>query len=234
MSRMTVSQSPKELKRPVPPVTAVLDLLEAQWGQESNPDVTSFDEPLDGLILIVLSQNTNDRNRDMAFDRLKAACPTWADAAALSQAELISLIRPAGLCDSKSATIIRVLGAAKDLTGQYSLGLLRKKKPAEAWNFMTSIKGVGVKTAACVMVFDLGFPAFPVDTHVARFCRRMGWAPEKASPAAIQEMMEGLVPDSRKAGAHLNIITHGRRVCKARGPLCGDCLLRGLCPASSA
>ena len=232
MSRGKVAPPPPLPQVAPPPVGLVLDILEGLWGQEKNPDVQAFEEPLDGLVLIILSQNTNDRNRDIGFARLKEAAPTWAKAAKLSRRALIDLIRPAGLCDSKADTIRRALSAVKERTGSYSLKSFRGGNAEECWQFLTSIKGVGVKTAACVFVFDLGFPAFPVDTHVARFCRRMGWFGEKVPPHLIQEAMEAKVDDARKAGAHLNIITHGRRVCKARGPLCGHCPLRGLCPSS--
>lgn len=234
MSRGRVQSTVAFVDPKAPPVTMVLDLLEYQWHQETEPQVDPFEEPLDGLILIILSQNTNDRNRDMAFERLKQVCPCWDQVLQLSRDQLIDLIRPAGLCDSKADTIRRALKAVNEKMGQLSLKAMRKADPDESWAFLTGIKGVGVKTAACVFVFDLGFPAFPVDTHVARFCRRMGWAAEKATPDAIQEQMEQLVPDHRKAGAHLNIILHGRGICQARNPKCGLCLLRGLCVSSQA
>lgn len=234
MSRGKVVVAPPLPQTLPPAVGTVLDLLEALWHQEQTPDVKAFDEPLDGLVLIILSQNTNDRNRDTAFDRLKKTAPTWEAAADLSRDQLIDLIRPAGLCYGKADTIMRALAAVRERCGCYSLKPFCGGDAAQCWDFLTGIKGVGVKTAACVFVFDLGFPAFPVDTHVARFCRRMKWFGEKATPVQIQEAMESLVPDGRKAGAHLNIITHGRRLCKARNPLCSRCALRGLCPSSAA
>ncbi len=224
-------EAPAKAQTP-PDLEMVLDILERQWGQEAKADVVAFDEPLDGLILTVLSQNTNDKNRDMGYQQLRQRHGSWDQIAALDLETLADAIRPAGISNVKSATILRVLKEVKDRFGGYSLKALREGPRQEAWEFLTNLQGVGPKTAAVVLVFDLGFPAFPVDTHVARLCRRLGWAQEKDSPAAIQERMEQLVPDRRKGGAHLNMIYHGRGICKARAPQCQLCPLRGLCPSS--
>ncbi len=217
-----------------PDIKIVLDILESQWGEEAHPDVVALDEPLDGLILTVLSQNTNDKNRDMGYHQLRERHGSWDQIAGLDQETVADAIRPAGISNIKSATILRVLKNVKERFGEYSLKSLRGSSREEAWNFLTNLQGVGPKTAAVVFVFDLGFPAFPVDTHVSRLCRRLGWAEEKESPAAIQERMEQKVPDYRKGGAHLNMIKHGRMICKARGPLCPLCPLRVLCPSSNS
>ncbi|MDY3868047.1 MAG: endonuclease III [Pyramidobacter sp.] len=217
-----------------PPIPLVLDVLEQLWKQESQPAQKAFDEPLDGLIMTVLSQNTNDRNRDMAYEQLRRQHGAWDNIARLSQAQIAEAIKSAGICNNKAATILRVLSSVKDRFGKYSLKALKKMSPDEARDFMTSIPGVGPKTAACVLAFDLSFPAFPVDTHVARISKRLHWADENKTPAEIQEQMEEAVPDNRKSGGHLNIIQHGKNICKARNPLCGKCPLRGLCPSSTA
>jgi len=215
-----------------PPVTAVLEILEELWKQGSDPAKVFYDEPLDGLIETVLSQNTNDRNRDMAFERLKLK-GDWPSIAKLAKEEIAEVIKPAGLSNQKAVTILRVLDEVQKKYGHYSLKELKKGTPEQAWNFMTGIQGVGPKTAACVLAFDLGFPAFPVDTHVARICKRLGWAEEKDSPAEIQEKLEQIVPSGMKTAGHLNVIQHGKNICKARAPLCEQCPLRGLCPSSS-
>lgn len=219
--------------RTVPAISTVLDLLETEWGQEELPNIDESDEPLDGLILTILSQNTNDRNRDQGYDSMWSRWGSWEKIAALSQPELADAIRPAGICNIKSGTILRVLARVKEHYGAYSLKKMKSGTPGEAWEFLTSLQGVGPKTAAVVMVFDLGFPAFPVDTHVSRMCRRLGWAPENETPAEIQARMEPLIPDSRKGGAHLNLILHGRNICKSRSPLCARCPLRSICPSSN-
>lgn len=217
-----------------PPITAVLEILEQLWKQGTAPDKIVYEEPLDGLIETVLSQNTNDRNRDMAFERLKSQYSAWERIAALPQQQIAEAIKPAGICNNKAATILRVLKAVKERFGGYSLKPLKSGSPAEAWDFMTHIQGVGPKTAACVLAFDLGFPAFPVDTHVARIAKRLGWAAPKETPAEIQSRLERLVPDGMKCAGHLNVIQHGKNICTARAPKCGSCPLRGLCPSSEA
>ncbi len=233
MSRADVKKTPKPKRIKTPSIRTVLEILEQVWKQDSDPSKLTYDEPLDGLIETVLSQNTNDRNRDMAFDRLKSR-GSWEQISALPQEEIIELIRPAGLCISKAATIRRVLDKVKKTWGEYSLIAMKSGTREDAWNFMTNIQGVGPKTAACVLAFDLGFPAFPVDTHVARIAKRLGWAEEKDDRVQIQESLEKQVPEELKCAGHLNIIQHGKNICKAHNPKCAECPLRGLCPSSVA
>lgn len=212
-------------------ISAILDRLENLWGQEKDPGVSSFDDPLDGLILTILSQNTNDNNRDRAFKELKSRYARWKDVAALEDRELADAIRVAGIANVKSRRILDLLAMVKENFGEYSLKEMSSWDGKRTEDFLNGIPGVGPKTAACVMVFDLGIPAFPVDTHVARFCRRMAWVPESMTPVKIQEYMETMVPPKRKKGAHLNIICHCKVLCKARSPECGKCPIRDECPS---
>nr|WP_255700317.1 endonuclease III [Dethiosulfovibrio faecalis] len=211
---------------------SVLDVLEELWGQEKNPMVSAFDDPLDGLMLTILSQNTNDNNRDRAFDKLKALYPLWEDVAAVTPDELADAIRVAGIANVKAARMLDVLKIIHDELGEYGLTRLKEREPDGVRAFLEGLPGVGPKTAACVLVFDMDIPAFPVDTHVARFCRRMEWVAPSANPVRIQEYMEKIVPDERKKGAHLNIISHGKSICKARKPICSRCPLADSCPSS--
>jgi endonuclease-3 len=209
---------------------AVLDVLNNEYG---NDGVSAADlqtgEPLDGLILTLLSQNTNDRNRDMAYKALRAKYPAWSEVASLDQPEIASLIRPAGLGDTKSARMLLVLKKIRADFGGYSLGAMRRWEPGDVREYLSNLPGIGPKTAACVMVFDLGMPAFPVDTHVARLSRRFGWVPDKTPPEKIQLFLEGVVPPERCGGGHLDMIWHGRAVCHARRPDCDACAVSGLC-----
>lgn len=232
MSRADAEKTVKPRKIGPPPVTAVLEILEQLWRQGVDAAKVFYDEPLDGLIETILSQNTNDRNRDMAFDRLKAK-GDWDAIAALPKETIVEAIKPAGISNNKAATILRALEQVKKTFGVYSLRALKDGTPEAAWQFLTGIQGVGPKTAACVLAFDLGFPAFPTDTHVARISRRLGWADEKESPVEIQERLEKIVPPQMKTAGHLNMIQHGKNICKARAPLCGECPLRGICPSSA-
>jgi len=208
----------------------ILDALEGAWGNEKRPPSDlRHEEPLDGLILTILSQNTNDKNRDKAFNALKAKYPTWDDVAAASSEDVAETIRVAGLGCTKADRILNVLRIVKGKFGEHSIKGLAELNGAEAKEFLVSLPGVGLKTAACVLVFDLGMPAFPVDTHVARVSRRLGWVPEKMTPDKIQEYLEGVLPAPRFRGAHLNIIQHGRQICRARNPLCADCVIAKWC-----
>ncbi|EFC92300.1 HhH-GPD family protein [Dethiosulfovibrio peptidovorans DSM 11002] len=211
---------------------SVLDVLEELWGQEKNPMVSAFDDPLDGLMLTILSQNTNDNNRDRAFDKLKTLYPLWEDVASVTPDELADAIRVAGIANVKAGRMLDVLKIIHDELGEYGLTGLKYRDHDGVRAFLEGLPGVGPKTAACVLVFDMDIPAFPVDTHVARFCRRMEWVPRSATPVRIQEYMEKIVPDERKKGAHLNIISHGKSICKARKPICQRCPLIDLCPSS--
>lgn len=211
-------------------ILAVLDVLDDAYGGESLPrDEYATGEPLDGLMLTLLSQNTNDRNRDIAYGRLREACASWDDVAALSADEIEELIRPAGLGETKALRMKGALAKIMADTGAYSLKTLKDWAPSDVRSYLCSIEGIGPKTAACVMVFDLGMTAFPVDTHVARLSRRFGFAAEKDSPEKIQAFLESIVPPERCMGGHLNMISHGRAICGARAPKCGECGAASLC-----
>ncbi len=214
----------------LPHILAVLDRLnEAYCYDESPPDAYATGEPLDGLLLTLLSQNTNDRNRDMAYEKLRSACPAWREVAMLPAPEIAALIKSAGLGDMKSLRMKDILQKIHDDFGDYSLKKMFNWSPGDVRAYLSSLAGIGPKTVACVMVFDLDMPAFPVDTHVARLARRFGWAPEKNPPEKIQTFLEETVPAERCRGGHLNLIEHGRRVCHARKPACDLCNASDLC-----
>lgn len=210
-------------------ILSVLDLLEGVWHNEADPPALGHGEPLDGLVLTVLSQNTNDRNRDMAFERLKARFPSWESVVEGGAEALEDAVRPAGLAPTKARRILKILEIVHGDFGAYSIAELARRGRDEARRYLTALPGVGEKTAACVLMFDMALPAFPVDTHVSRVCRRVGFVPEKASPDDICALMEREVPPRRYLGGHVNIIEHGRAVCSARKPLCGACPLTALC-----
>ncbi|MEG1642451.1 MAG: endonuclease III [Synergistaceae bacterium] len=166
----------------------ILDLLEERWQHEADiPSIVPlFEEPLDDLILTLLSQNTNDINRDKAYDRLRTKFPTWEQVANATKEEIKECIKVAGLGESKSSRMKIVLDTIKEKFGKYSIKELCNWESEEIRSFLTSLPGIGIKTAGVVMVFDLGKPAFPVDTHLARISKRLGWAGEKTPPDKIQ------------------------------------------------
>jgi endonuclease-3 len=211
-------------------IDAVLDGLEKLWGNEGIPPMLAHEEPLDGLMLTLLSQNTNDKNRDKGFSALKARFPEWYEMAGAPKEEIENCIRPAGLANTKSARMLEILGMIHRDFGDYSLNALRGWDAGRVKEYLSTLPGIGAKTIACVMLFDLGQPAFPVDTHVARFCRRMEWVEEKTMPEKIQPLLENWVPQSRYLGGHVNIIEHGRGICKAQKPNCTACSIKDLCP----
>ncbi|MDR1874752.1 MAG: endonuclease III [Synergistaceae bacterium] len=207
----------------------MLDLLETQWHNEETPPDLQHPEPLDGLILTVLSQHTNDRNRDVAFERLKRRAPSWDEAIAAGAGVVEEAIRPAGLAPTKARRILEILNIVRSDFGCCSLLSLIGRGRDEARKYLLSLPGVGAKTAACVLVFDMALPAFPVDTHIARFCRRLGLVPETMPAEEICAFLEREAEPSRYLGGHINIIEHGRAICRARGPLCEKCVVAELC-----
>ncbi|WP_281746287.1 endonuclease III domain-containing protein [Thermanaerovibrio acidaminovorans] len=207
----------------------IFDLLESAYGNEARLSLEASGEPLDGLILTILSQNTNDVNRDRAYGNLRSLFPSWESVMEAPVEDLEGAIRVAGLGASKARRIKEVLYKVKETLGTLSLGAMRSWRRDEVEAFLSTLPGVGPKTVACVLVFDLGIPAFPVDTHVARLSVRMGLAPGGMKPWEIQLRLESLIDPERYLGAHVNLIFHGRRICKAQRPRCGDCPLLGTC-----
>lgn len=215
---------------PLSDILSALDALEISLGYEVRPaEEFKQAEPLDGLMLILLSQNTNDRNRDIAFANLKQRYPKWEQVADLEAEEIASLIRIAGLGKTKSERMKLILNLIHAEFGAYSIDAMLQWEPQRARDFLGALPGIGPKTVACVLVFDLGMPAFPVDTHVDRLSHKLGWIPKRMSPEKTQVYLEGVLPPERFRGAHLNLIEHGRQVCHARKPACVDCCIRSLC-----
>ncbi len=185
--------------------------------------------PLDELVSTILSQNTNDLNRDRAFEILRARFPTWEALRDADQESVIEAIRPAGLANQKGPRIQAALRSITEQVGELSLDFLRDRSPEEARQWLMRLKGVGPKTAAIVLQFSLGMPAFPVDTHVHRVTGRLGLRPEKMNAEQAHEFLENLFPPESYYAAHLNLIRLGREICKAREPRCPLCPLKDLC-----
>lgn len=185
--------------------------------------------PLDELISTILSQNTNDVNRDRAFDSLRAAFPTWEEVREAPESEVIEAIRPAGLANQKGPRIQKVLRAITAERGELDLSFLEAYSVEEAMDWLLKFKGVGPKTASIVLLFSLGKPAFPVDTHVHRLSGRLGLRPENMSADQAHENLAAQFPPETYYAAHLNLIRLGREICHARKPQCELCPLQDLC-----
>jgi len=189
-------------------------------------------DPLDGLILIILSQATSDANCDRAFSGLKAAFPTWQACLDAPLSSVVDAIRSGGLANQKAARIQQLLREIYAERGNFDLGFLHDLPARRCEEYLSKFHGVGPKTVACVLVFFLDKPAFPVDTHVYRICKRLGWIRPKANPEEAHRVLHDLVPDECKLDLHVNFIAHGRITCRAEGnggPRCGECPIRRFC-----
>jgi endonuclease III len=184
---------------------------------------------LDELVSTILSQNTNDINRDRAFESLRRRFPTWEEVRDAPLEDVVEAVRVAGLANQKGA---RIQAALQDITtqrGSLDLHFLHELSDEEAHQWLLQFKGVGPKTAAIVLQFSLGKPAFPVDTHVYRVSGRLGLRSSKMNVEAAHPHLAGLFPPATYYAAHLNIIRHGREICHARRPKCEACPLQELC-----
>jgi endonuclease-3 len=185
--------------------------------------------PVDELISTILSQNTNDANRDRAFLLLRQHFPTWEQVCDADLASVIAAIRPAGLANQKGPRIRQVLREIFTQRGSFDLNFLKGLPLEEARAWLMKFNGVGPKTAAIVLLFSLDMPAFPVDTHIFRVTGRIGLLPERMTVEATHLYLEELLLPDTYYAAHLNMIRLGRELCTARKPSCPHCPLRKLC-----
>ena len=186
-------------------------------------------EPLAELILTILSQHTSDVNSGRAFEELRRAFPTWEAVRDAPTAAVAAAIRSGGLAEVKAPRIQAILRRIEEERGSFDLGFLRQMPLAEAKDWLRSLPGVGPKTAACVLLFSLGKPAMPVDTHVLRVASRLGLIGPRVGPEEAESILESIVPPEHIYDFHLNLIAHGRRVCKAQRPRHEVCGLRDWC-----
>jgi endonuclease-3 len=209
----------------------IIRLLESEYGI---PHGRRSRDLLGSLIATILSQNTTSANAQQAFSTLQMRFPVWEDVATARLATIAASIRPAGLAPQRAPRIKKLVQRLVSEHGRASLAFLRKMDSRAAVSYLTSFSGVGRKTASCLLLFDMGRDAFPVDTHVARLARRLELVDRSASVDEIQDRLEELCPREKFLSLHLNLVRHGRLVCKARRPRCGSCVLERLCPAFRA
>jgi endonuclease-3 len=187
-------------------------------------------DPMSSLIATVLSQNTSDVNSHRAFAALVTGFGSWESVAAADVSELARTIRAGGLADIKAARIKLILRRIAEAQGSLDLSFLNELGLAEAKAWLRGLPGVGPKTAGCVLLFSLGRPAMPVDTHVYRVAKRLGLIDARVSVGKAHEILESLVPPKNVYELHMLMVEHGRRTCKAQRPRCTACTLRGICP----
>ena len=213
-------------------VRAVRDRLRAVYGI---PRTAPHGDPLAELVLTVLSQSTNDRNRDVAYLRLRVSLPTWEAVRDAPVEAVEEAIRPGGISKVKSARIQAILRAIsdnpRDPGHELSLDWLAREPIEAARDYLVALPGVGRKTAACVLLFAYGLRDVPVDTHVSRVGTRLGLLRAGAPFAELHDQMLALTPPGEELELHVNLLRHGRRTCHARSPACGACALARMCPS---
>jgi endonuclease-3 len=212
-------------------VRRIRDRLRTYYGQPRNEP---HHAPLDELVLTILSQNTNDRNRDVAYARLRARFDGWADVAAAPVSEVEEAIRPGGISKVKSQRIQQILHVIEQEIGSLDIGFLERAPRERALEFLESLPGVGRKTAACVLLFSYDRPELPVDTHVYRVSSRLGLIRPKAPFEEAHRELLALADPADVYELHVNMLRHGRRLCRPQRPLCGECPLLRLCPYGQA
>jgi endonuclease-3 len=209
-------------------VRAIRDRLRRVYGV---PAARPHGHPIAELVLTVLSQSTNDRNRDVAYLALRERFKRWDDIRDAPVDQIEEAIRPGGISRIKSARIKAILQALpEDAGGEPTLDWLSDVSVAEAQRYLCSLPGVGRKTAACVLLFALGMRDVPVDTHVARVGTRLALFRPGAGFDELHDTMLAITPPGEELELHLNLLRHGRRTCYARRPNCGGCALNSLCP----
>lgn len=204
----------------------IIKVLEAEFGI---PQRKSVLDPISNLILTVLSQNTNDKNRDRAYQRLKERFPTWEQVMFANVKEIEEAIRPGGLAQQKSERIQNILKWIHEEYGSFNLDFLCTMNPEQAIEKFCQLKGIGVKTISVVLMFSCGVDIFPVDTHVHRICRLVGLVPEKVSAEKTFWLMQPVVPKGKSFSLHMNFLKLGRTICLARRPRCEQCPINNLC-----
>jgi endonuclease-3 len=190
-------------------------------------------DPVEELILTVLSQNTNDLNRDRAFAAMRARWPSWEALASAAEPDLVDAIRPGGLANTKAPRILAILHEIRRREeGSIDLGWMSRAGDHEIERYLTSLPGVGPKTAACVLAFSLERPALPVDTHVFRVARRLGFYGDQTDAARAYDVLRRTVPPSLRVQMHVGLIRLGRTICRPGRPRCEECPLQDLCPTA--
>jgi len=210
-------------------IAQVIELLEQEYGpREWHAD----EDPLDVLIGTILSQNTSDANSHRAFASLKASFDSWEAVASAPAEHIAKVIKCGGLSRIKATRIRRALDQIEKEQGHISLDFLKFKTMAEAEDYLLRLPGVGHKTASCVLLFSLGKPSLPVDTHIFRVAKRLGLIDSRVSIDKAHSLLQEQIPPSKVYQFHVHMIKHGRTICRARQPRCNRCILRGACPSS--
>ena len=218
--------APKPTRRRI---AGILSLLQRAHGERP---WRRWGKGVDVLVGTILSQNTNKANSSAGFRELTRRFSSWDKVADAPVSAIEKCIRVSGLSRVKAPRIRRILRQIRDDRGRIDLEFLKRRPPQEGLDYLMGFTGVGDKTARCVLLFAFGLPVFPVDTHVNRLSRRLGLVPPNSSPEKTQEFLTPLIPPEKRYALHVLLIAHGREICHARGPQCGDCVLSRRCPSA--
>jgi endonuclease III len=210
-------------------IARIVELLEGEYGRRGYSGDTSA---ADVLVETILSQSTTGTNTGAGFRRLRERFSTWDHVADAPVAEVERAISICGLSRTKAPRIQQILRQIRRERGRIDLAFLARMTPREATEYLEGFKGVGPKTAACVLLFSFDSPVFPVDTHVNRICRRMELVMQEATPEQTQAVITPLIEPGSHCSLHLLLIAHGRAVCLARRGRCDRCVLSRMCPSS--
>lgn len=208
-------------------IKRIADKLEKYLGTPHPPSTRA--KPIDMLIATLLSQNTNDKNSHRAYIQLKKTFPSWGKIAEAPWRKIASAIRTGGMANQKSKRIKKIIRTIGEKYGSFDLDFLNDKSDDEVIEILLSFKGVGIKTAACVLTFSLGRDIFPVDTHVHRICNRLELISNCKTPECTFQQMKPNVPKGKGYSFHTNLIRFGRKICRANKPLCNICPLYKEC-----
>ena len=217
---------PSVLRQTKAKIKRINALLERAYGipkREKKVDL------LDVLVQTILSQNTNDQNRDRAYQRLKSQFPRWEDILKAKRRVVVEALRPGGLARQKAKRIVEILQWLRKQKGKVSLTFLKGMGEEEIKQTLGELKGIGPKTVHCLLLFGLGREAFPVDTHILRVGKRLGFVPQEIDAEKAHAWMGPLVPQGKALSLHINLIRHGRSACIAKRPRCGGCFLQNEC-----
>lgn len=208
------------------PVNYIIQNLERAYGV---PENRRSSDPLDMLIKIILSQATSDTNSHRTFAALKKRFPTWDKLLRARTSTVADTIRSGGLANQKALVIKSVLRQIKEERGTLDLDFLHDLNAAEATRYLSQFRGIGPKTVACTLLFACRKEVFPLDTHIFRILRRVGLIPQKCTDARAHEIMNRTVPAGKFYSFHVNLVRHGRTICRPRDPLCERCPIVEYC-----
>jgi endonuclease-3 len=209
------------------PLKYIIQNLERAYGVPENEWAGS--DLLDMLVSVILSQATSDTNSRRTFAELKRRYPTWDDALRARESSVASAIKTGGLANQKARVIKNLLKQIKERHGSLDLSFVEEMSNEDAAKYLSQFRGVGPKTVACTLLFACGKEVFPLDTHIFRILRRVGLVPEKCSDARAHEMLNRIVPAGKFYSFHVNLVRHGRKICRPREPLCERCPIVEYC-----